>query len=384
MESATIDKKKILFLVTQSEFGGAQRYIFEMASSLDSQKYEISVAAGEGDGELFLKLRNKKIEGVQLKWLKRNPLSWQSIPAIKEILNILKKENPDILFLCSTTAGFLGSIAGILHRNSHKIQIIYRIGGWAFNDPRHSVFNKAVLLMEKISARWKDKIVVNSEFDLKTALEKKVAPPEKMIRIYNGLNSGSLEFLSNEEARNRLGNFLPGTFLIGTVANFYKTKGLDYLIEAADKVSQKLSNARFLIIGEGKQRQELEKLIKKYNLQEKVILKGRVPEAYKYLKAFDIFVLPSVKEGFPWIILETMAAQIPIIATQVGALPEILKDGVDGILVEPKNSDALAEKITEAFSNQQKFQNFAARAAERLENKFSKEKMVAETEKLFI
>jgi len=106
--------KKILFLVTQSEFGGAQKYIIEMISGLEN--YEILVAAGDGNGELFEKLKKYPVKNVGLKWLTRTPLPLKSILSIKEIYDVLKTEKPDILFLCSTTAGLLGSIAACFYR----------------------------------------------------------------------------------------------------------------------------------------------------------------------------------------------------------------------------------------------------------------------------
>ena len=161
---------KILFIVTQSGLGGAQRYVFEMASRLDPRKYEVLVGAGEKDGELFRKLEKAGIKWLTLKQMKRTPLPWQIVLGIKEIYNLLKKEKPDILLLCSTTAGFLGSIAAFFYRGSTsrvltkgeeesllsspsksleygevEPRVIYRIGGWAFRDPRNFILNKFIL-----------------------------------------------------------------------------------------------------------------------------------------------------------------------------------------------------------------------------------------------
>ena len=343
--------KKILFIVTQSEMGGAQRYIFEIARNLDKARYEILVAAGQGDGELFKKLQDVNMKTINLNQMKRAPQPWQIFFSIKEIVNLLKKEKPNVLFLCSTTAGLLGSIAGFLYKLkvvNCKLKIVYRIGGWAFRDPRIFWKNWLVLLAEKVTAPLKDIIVVNSEIDRKLALKYKIVPEKKLVKIYNGINVGNLTFFSREQARNHL--WKPDfqakkpSFVVGCVANFYKTKGLEYFIKAAHKMKEaKPLSLKFIIIGEGRLRPKLKNLIKKYGLQNQVILTGRIPDAYKYLKAFDVFVLPSLKEGFPWIILEAMSAEIPIVATKVGAIPEILDEG---FLVAPANSQELAKKIS--------------------------------------
>ena len=101
-----------------------------------------------------------------------------------------------------------------------------------------------------------------------------------------------------------------------------------------------------------------------------MILAGRIPDAYKYLKAFDVFVLPSLKEGFPWIILEAAAAGIPIVATKVGAIPEILPEE---FLVEPGDADGLAKKISQMLEHP---------VAPKLKQEFTLQKMVEETEKI--
>ncbi len=343
--------KKILFLVTQSEMGGAQRYIYEVARLLDKEKYEILVAAGSGDGELFEKLKNIQMTPVYLRQMKRTPWPWQITSAIWEIRALLKKEKPDILFLCSTTAGLLGSIAArtLGGRTSPKIKgevrprVIYRIGGWAFQDPRAFWKNWLILLVEKLTAPLKDLIIVNSEIDRKLALKYKIVPEKKLVKIYNGIDVNYLNFLSRDEARQRLSlGYLNDGKIVGTVANFYKTKGLEYLIEAASKLSLDGKRFSLIVIGDGRERPKLESLIKKYGLENKIILAGRIPDACQYLKAFDVFVLPSLKEGFPWIILEAIAAQIPIIATKVGAIPEILNEES---LVAPGNAEALVKKI---------------------------------------
>ncbi|KKL12118.1 hypothetical protein LCGC14_2538960, partial [marine sediment metagenome] len=217
-----------------------------------------------------------------------------------------------------------------------------------------------------------------------------ICSPDKIIRIYNGINSEELGFLPKQEAKAFLFNKIPehgvqdAKYVIGTVANFYRTKGINYLINAISllEAEYRRLDVRCIVIGDGKQRPELEKLIEKHNLKNKVFLVGRVPDAYRYLKAFDIFVLPSLKEGFPWIILESMSAEVPIIATKVGALEEIIENNKQGILIQPKNAEELAENISKLIKNPELAQQFKKQARKRLE-RFSSFNMVKQTEELF-
>lgn len=413
---------RILFIITQSEIGGAQRYLLELAPYLASQGHEVLVAAGEGDGPLFTELEsrimNHELRTYNIPYLVRNLNPFSDARALFSILVVLKKEQPNIVFLQSTKAGFLGSLAVklfMIHNSGFMIHVIYRIGGWSFNDPRPWWMNKILFWMERISAPWKNIIIVNSELDRKIAIDKKIAPPEKIVKVYNGIDADKLKFLTKEEARtiilSKLFRNQPFTtspppappllskergmggevyeygklLLVGAIANLYATKGIKYLIEAAHICQLSIVNCPllFIVIGEGPERSKLEALIKKYNLGDKFFLVGRIPNASQYLKAFDIFVLPSVKEGFPWVLLEAMAAEVPIIATRVGAVHEVIEDGKDGLLVPPKDSRALAEKVLHFISVPyiHDREQMVAHAREKIKE-FSLQKMLEESERL--
>jgi len=384
-------KKKILFLVTQSEFGGAQRFIYTLIRgmrNISAIHHEVVVAAGpEGDDEngLLSILEKEGINTIHLKYSRRSVNPFFDFLGLIEIYKLIKKEKPDILFLCSTKAGFLGSLAAKFN-SKFKIQnakLIYRIGGWTFNDPWPKWKKKIYFWFEKISAKWKDIIINNAESDRKQAIKSGIKPRERIITIYNGIDVNNLDFFAKQEAGIIL-NIQP-SFIIGTIANLYPSKGLKYLVEAANLAKYKLQNTeyKFVVIGEGRERKKLENLIKKYNLENNFFLVGAIPGAYKYLRAFDIFVLPSLKEGFPWVILEAMAAQVPIIATKVGAISEIIDDGKNGILVEPADFDGLAKAILRLAEDKSLQERLSMEARKTVEARFGLDKMVSEVEKLF-
>lgn len=328
-------KKKILFLVTQSEFGGAQRFIYTLINTLSFKKYDILVGAGpEGDDEtgLLHTLEKKRINTIHLKHLRRGINPFFDILGLFEVKRLIDKKKPDILFLCSSKMGFIGSLAG---KNKIK-RIIYRIGGWTFNDPWPKWKKKLYIWIEKTSAKWKDYIINNAESDRKQAKKLGIKPKKEILMIYNGI--GDLEFLSRKEAREFL-KIKDSDFVIGTIANDYPSKGLKYLRKAMKNIDGKL-----LIIGKGNR---------------------FIPNAYKYLKAFDVFVLASVKEGFPWTILEAIKAEVPIVATCVGAIPEIIDNCI-------KSGDV--QELIKGIKNPKKF---------KFNKKFSLEVMVKKYEDLF-
>src|SRR3989338_7375570 len=380
-EHNTIDsKQKVLFVITQSELGGAQRFLRTLVNRLDKNQYKLLVAAGpiytghriqdteHKSYDLLDQLETEGLKTARLRHLHREIRPLSDLRAILELRKIIKEFKPDTLFLLSSKAGFIGSLAA---RNIkipvrpageskyRNIEVVYRIGGWAFNDPWPAWKKKLWVFLERISAKWKDVIIVNNKHDLEQAHELKIKPRKEIKLIHNGLDVYKIDFLPKEEARLKLfekasrqsGRIFNAGIIVGTVANFYPTKGLEYLISAAEHFKNN-DDITFVVIGDGTERSHLEHLIADKGLDKKVLLLGQLPDAYRVIPAFDIFILSSVKEGFPWAVIEAMAAKVPVIATRVGATPEIIEDDKNGMLVEPGRPEQIAAKIQDLLANE--------------------------------
>lgn len=370
-------KSKILYLVTQAEWGGAQRYIFDLATNLSQESYDIAVAAGAaGSQDLFTKVDAKNIKSYRLKNLVREINPIKDIKAYFEIKKLLKDLKPDILHLNSSKAGVVGAIAG---KNAGVKKIIYTVHGFVFNEPLPWWKKMFYLWAEKISARSKHKIICVSEFDKQVGLKNKIGA-KKLITIHNGIKN--LKFLDSLQARQEL-NLPENKKIIGTIANFYPTKGLTYLISAAKIVKQQFPGVIFAIIGDGQLRQALEAQIEQQELKNDFILLGRRENAYQYLSIFDIYVVSSVKEGLPYSVLEAMAAGLPTVTTKVGGIPEIIDNNKNGILIEPKNPQSLADAIIKLIENKNLASQLASQAKLNVAEKFSLEKMLTETTRVY-
>ncbi|HEY4484375.1 MAG TPA: glycosyltransferase family 4 protein [Candidatus Paceibacterota bacterium] len=393
-------KKRVLFVVTQSEMGGAQRFFYTLIPRLNKDKYEVMVAAGpqnkirnqkfkNEEYSLLEALKKESVTTFQLKHLTREVSLWKDIKAVFEIRKLIKSWHPDVLFLNSSKAGFLGSFTSKFLVPNPKLSVLYRIGGWTFNDPWPRWKKGLWILLEKISANWKDLIIVNNLHDMEQANKLGIRPKEKIALVYNGIDAYKTNFLSPTEAKLKLfekiakysGKIFQTKNVIGTIANFYPAKGLENLIKAAREFKDDKDTV-FILVGDGVQRENLEWQIKNYGLENKVFLIGYLPKAFQYLTAFDIFVLPSVKEGFPWSILEAMNAKLPIIATRVGAVSEIIEDNKNGMLVEPAKPEQIAAKLRKLINDNRLRQEFGIQAHQTVLFKFPLEKVVKEIEAL--
>ncbi|MBL8030569.1 MAG: glycosyltransferase family 4 protein [Candidatus Doudnabacteria bacterium] len=357
----------ILYIITQADGGGAQKYVLTLA-----RHFKGTIAAGNEATQLFTDAANLRLKTYNLQHLKRNISPANDLLAIFEIRSLIKKINPDIVHLNSSKAGFLGSLACI----GLKTKVVFTAHGFIFNEPMPGWKKTFYISLEKLASAFRDFTITVSNADKKSALDNNLTQENKVQTIHNGIPK--LTFLESLQARSHL-NLPEEYFIFGTIANFYTTKGIDVLIEAISLLNTNtLTKCKFVIIGNGPELKNLELGIKNLELEKAVIFIQK-NQAWQYLQAFNAFVLPSRKEGFPYTLLEAMQAGLPIAATRVGGIPEALGDA--GILVEPGNAKALAKAI-DSLSNKQKQEELSKKARER-SFKFSEERMLKETEEIY-
>jgi len=391
-----IKSKKILYLITLAEWGGAQKYILDLASFFKAQKnYQVAVAlGGKPNDELIKRLKALNIQTYYIAHLQRSVNFYHDFLAWWQIRSIYRKFQPTIVHLNSSKAGALGAMATVGYRKKIN-KVIYTIHGLILNEPL-SFFKKTFYcLAEYLSAILKTDLICVSEFDKRSVIQHKISKPAKITVIHNGLKLATLNFFDKAMAKEKLIKIssyklqinitelqAENCKLIGTIANFYPTKGLTYLIQAAQTVCNENPQTKFIIIGDGPGRRELTELIIEHQLENKVLLLGTLNQARQYIKAFDIFVLPSVKEGLPYTLIEAQAAGMPTIATSVGGNPEIIQHNQNGILIPPANPQALAESIIKLFKDKKLQQRFSQASLIQATN-FSLRAMLTKTQQVY-
>lgn len=378
-------KPRLLYLVTQPEWGGAQRYVFDLATSLKDE-FEITVATGriEKSRELLDRLEKAGIKTHVFNNLVREIRLWTDFMAFLEIAMYLNQNNFDIVHCNSSKAGAIGALAANI--NNIK-KIFYTAHGWVFNEPLPFWKKKIYKIIERFTSRSTTNIITLSKIDTEIAALEKIGPMEKFIQIYHGIRPE--EIMPRETAVQEINskfnlNLNIDDAIIGCVANFYKTKGLEYLIAAWQDIAEQVPGAKLIIFGNGQLRSKLESQIKKLKIENSVFLPGQLNQAQKYLKAFNIFVLPSVKEGLPYALLEAMAAKIPIIAARVGGIPEMIENNTGGILISPADPDEISASIIRLIKNPKTAERLASNAWQTFNEKFNFEKMVNQTRALYL
>lgn len=360
---------KIFYLITKSNWGGAQKYVYDLATAFSSRGTDVVVAFG-GDGELKERLAQKNIRTISIGSLIRDISIAKEIKSIYQLYRVLRTERPDILHINSTKAGAIGAFLG---RVLFVPRIVFTVHGAPFREDRPIFMKTALYLVTWATCVLSHKIIVVSkrdEFDLGKMFFLK----HKVTTIYPGLTYD--EALPREAPKGREMHII-------TVAELHPNKGYMYGLAAIAKLHEKGIPIKYSIFGEGDDRKKIEEYILHRNLGEVVTLRGPKIVLDREGQNYDIFLLPSIKEGLPYVLIEAGKVMLPVVASITGGIPEIIRHEQTGLLVRPKDVDQLAREIERLIVNR----NFAKGLGVSLHNhvvqNFSSSKMLTETAKIY-
>jgi glycosyltransferase involved in cell wall biosynthesis len=364
--------KKAIIAITKSDWGGAQHYVFDIAVGAKEAGFDVSVLCG-GNGRLVSKLKEENIRVIALPLFGRNISWYKDFLSLLFIIKTVWKERPDVFHINSAKMGGAGIFSGRLCGIKN---IVFTAHSWAFNESRPAWQKFLVKFFSWLTVLFAHKTICVSEA-IRNDIQNWPGIKNKMVVIHNG--TSKINFKTKDEARKFLLPDAPsGIFWIGTISELHHIKGLTYAIRAMKSIAQK-HNVVFVVIGEGEERSKLEKLIYEEGLEGKVFLKGFVQNAPEYLKAFDLFTLTSLSEAFALVLLEAGLAQLPIVATNVGGIPELINSPSVGALVESKNIIDIYKTIDRLIENKKERDEMAKNILERVSNEFTLEQTIKKT-----
>jgi glycosyltransferase involved in cell wall biosynthesis len=375
-----MQRTNICYVITKSNFGGAQKYVFELATSLHSDAFTVTVALG-GEGLLKTKLEAAGIRTVVIPHLERDVSLINEFRVFFFLFNFFRRERCDVVHLNSSKIGGLGSVTAFL---AGVPRIIFTAHGFAFNEQRSRVSKLFLKFLY-----WIIMVVSDTTIAVSGAIKEQVHGwpfvHKKIIVIHNGVKP--ISFLLKEVAREQLATMNPSLDLtrpwVGTIAELHPIKGLDILIDAVAEIHKTHPEYQFVVLGEGEQRTTLEKQIVSRNLKNTFILQGFTNNAATYLKAFDLLVLPSRSEALALVILEAGLAGLPVVASRVGGIPEVITDQVSGLLVPKENTQALRDALLRTLTEKEFAHNMATELHKKVSGTFSFERMLAQTIELY-
>lgn len=369
--------QKIFFYTDTPIHGGAERHMLLLAKNLSREKYNISLVCS-GYKQLNEWCKQWKEAGLTVHRLR---VAHKHDPRHHlQLKKLLRKEEPHLMHIHLWNPGGCRYAFSAIDKQTTKLI-----------STEHDPFPLAGLKksIKKKCLKKTDQTIAVSDANKELCLKLYPELKGKISTVHNGIDLETFErplrmfsTQHRDQLREKLFHASSDEFVILTVAELHPRKGLKYLVEAFAQIQQQEPKTKLVIVGEGPERKTLEKLIKKLQMEDTVILTGKQENIPQILKSAQLFVLPSVKEAFGLVLLEAMAAQLPIIATKVGGIPEIVEDGKSGNLVEPANYHALAEHIMKIMESNALMQKLAYMGHHRVKN-FDLKEMVRKTENIY-
>ena len=372
-----MQKKKIVHIAQSA--GGVQEYLYMFLKNFNDENYENYLVVSQ-DYENNIKKFIDYVKDIYIVPMQRDIQLKFDLKSIKEIRKVLKKIKPDIVYLHSSKAGALGRIALLFN---FKVKILYNAHGWYFNAQISNKKKKIFALIERILAIKTNKIINISKSEYESALKYKIASKKKMCIIENGIDFTKFKDSDKfrDETRKKL-DIKDNEIVIGVVGRLSEQKDPMTMIKAFKEVYEENKNIKMLFVGSGDLEDNIKEFAEDNNILDKVIITGWVDEVEKFIPAFDIAVLPSKWEGFGLVLIEYMACNKPIVASNVGGIADIIGNNRSGLLCNKVCYNDLSSKILELIENRQK-QKEIVEYNKKYKEKFDIKELIKKHQQLF-
>lgn len=370
----------ILYVFDNLEFGGGERVFAQIINKLCRDKYKVTVACmPEG---IFM----ERIKGSGASVKPIDMSSKFNFKVILQLVNLIKEQRIDIVHSQGARADFFARLSAKLARVPVVISTVpMPVDGFDVNPIKKFIY----IVLNKFSERFVDKFIVVSEALKDVMIERHKVDPQKVAMIYNGIEINEYRIDEAEKViHGKLGlmeeiGLKSDVPVIGVIGRLVWQKGFEYFIEAIPGVLNKFKDAKFLVVGEGLLEEELKAVSKKLKIDDKISFTGFRRDIKEILATIDIFVIPSLLEGLPMILLEAMGMGKPIVATDIDGIKEVLENGKTGLLVPPRDTVALTDAIVNLLIYRDQAHQMGINARRVVEEKFGVDIMVEKVEDVY-
>lgn len=356
---------KLAQVICGTDVAGAKGYTIDLANLADPDKFKV-YHIHPLEGMTTIEARRAGIEPYVVK---QSP---------RQIANLIRKLDLDLIHTHGVRANFTGRIASKMT----GIPSICTMHSDSRLDYKSRIKERLVWFADNVLNRWATAFIGVSD-DMSKKLAKRGIPENKIHTVRNGINLSAVQSNANPaEVKKQLG--IPAEIrLIGTVGRLVEVKGHDDLVSALPLILQKIPDAGVAIVGDGRCLEPLRKQAEELKISDRVFLTGRITPPFDIMSACEVGVFPSIAEAIGLAMLEFMALGVPIVATNVCGIPEVITSEKIGILTPPKNHRKLAENIIKILENKKLADSLIKAGRARVEEEFTTEHMVKETEKIW-
>ncbi len=367
-------KIKIAQVITRMDWGGSPDVLRIICQKLDPDIYELEIFIGStsypsAKTSSFFAAFKDKITFIPE--LKREISLWNDLLAFWKLCQVFNKRKFDIIHTHTAKAGALGRLAARLAGVSI---IIHTPHGHNFYGYFNKFFSEAIILIEKFLATFTDRIIALTGLEKTDYLKFKVIGERKLILIHMGLELEGFLPADSVKIKEKL-KIGPGEKVVGFVGRLEAIKGADFFVQAAGLCLKNSANVKFILVGEGSKRRKLEEKVNSEGLKEQIIFVGWQEDVASIMGILDILVLPSLNEAVGIVLLEAQSLGVPVIASNVGGIPEMVNPEASGILVPPAEPEILALAISQLLADSQRLQDMSRSAKDWVKDRFKADRM---------
>lgn len=349
----SVDRRfKVCNVITKLSVGGAQETALAYCAGLDRARWDTVLVAGperSPEGDLFDAAAQRGVRVVTVRHLGRAVRPVNDVRAVAELVQLFRRERPDVVHTHSSKAGLVGRLAA---RIASVPVIVHTVHGWSFHEGMSPVTRGAAVALERLAARGTWPLVVVAQIDAEIGVAAGIGQPTQYALVRSAVDVDRLRATAASRATARRALGIPeGVPVVGTVTRLCRQKDPETLLRAARLMVELRPDARVVVVGDGPLRANVERTIDELGLHESVTLLGRRSDVDRLLPGFDAFVLSSRWEGLPRVVVEAMAAGLPVVSTDVGGIGEAVEDQVSGLLVPPGDAVALGNALVRVLAD---------------------------------
>ena len=365
---------KVLEMIDQPFLGGGQITLLSLAKGLDKDKFEILAASG-GGGPLVDELGKLGVPHISIDIRKSSGPG-----AVVRIAAALRGAGIDLFHTHGGVAGLYGRLAA---KKAGIPSVVHTLHGIHYLHYRNPLLKWAFIVLERRLSRFTDAVIFVSQADLRKGMKLRLAPAGKARLIRNGIDpAGIIPGFDRAAKKSQLGS--DGRPLVVAVSRLHRQMGLKYLLRAVPLIREEIPAVKVVIAGGGPLESKLASAMKRLRIGESATLLGERKDAREVLAAADVFVLPSLWEGLPYVLVEAAALGKPIVATDIDGVREVVRSGETGVLVPPRDPGGLAAALILLLRDRDLADKLGERARRDIPSAFALERMVRETEALYL
>lgn len=362
--------KKIKIIHIAQAQGGVEKYLKMFFKYLPQEKYDNQLIVSKQyiDSKDYFEELGIKVHIVDMK---REISVLDDLKAMFKIFEIIKIERPNIVYTHSSKAGGLGRIPAKLF----KCKNIYNPHGWSFDMDVSKKKKIMFKIIEKYLTKITDNIIAISNYEKQVAINNNI-DKDKIVVIENGIDFENVQLVNMKEIISGKLGWDKKDIIVGMVARVDKQKSPETFINIAELLIKERPDCKFIMVGDGEKRSEIEKMIKEKKLDKKIYITGWINNAEDYISAFDIALLTSKWEGFGLVIPEYMAHKKVVVASNVGGISNIIDHNETGFLVDDLNVKTFVKYILELLDNEENKNKIVKQAFKKAENKYDFKRVI--------